>query len=65
MRKYAEYYISVRCTDKGWTWHIWNEIGGKILQSSNDKDYEEEDWYSISKEMAYQQAAEAIQDYYT
>ncbi len=66
MRKYAEYYISVRCTDKGWSWHIWNNmINGEILQSSTDKDYEEVDWYYPSKEQAYQEGAQAVQDYYS
>jgi hypothetical protein len=66
MRKYCEYYISVRETENGFSWHIWNNWkDGEILQSSNDENGDPDEMYFKSKEVAYQQAAESIQDYYS
>lgn len=64
MRKYAEYYLSTKKTEHGYIWRIWNKPGGEVLQSSDDGNFQKEDWYFKTKEQAYQEGAEAIQDYY-
>jgi len=65
MRKYCEYYISVEKKENGYIWKIWNKsqgTGKEVVQSSMDAD--EDDRYYETDEVAYQEAAEAIQYYY-
>ena len=65
MRKYCDYYISVSKKEKGFIWKIWsNMINGEVLQSSMDET-DEDDRYFVSKEVAYQEAAENVQYYYS
>lgn len=65
-RKYADYYYSVKKTDKGYTWSIYSkyEKGSEVLESSlqnKDKD----DQYLETETAARTDAIHAIQDHYS
>lgn len=75
MRKYCDLYITTRKVLKGernnstslyeYSWHIFSRDTGAFeeIQSSYENENEEDQTY-VSREMAEQGAAEAIQDYY-
>jgi hypothetical protein len=65
MRKYCEFYFTIKKTEKGFTYTI-REVNGKVIQTALEtSDGDEDEAFFVSKEMAEQGAREAIQDYYT
>jgi hypothetical protein len=69
MKKYCDYYITTKRHLKAernnstyeWSWHIRNAKGEELESSlGNEPEFQ----YFVSKELAEQEAKEAIQDYY-
>jgi hypothetical protein len=71
MKKYCDYFFTTKRHLKGeisnttavyhYSWHIRNEKGEELQSSFANEDGEQ---YYDSREVAEQQAKEAIQDYY-
>jgi hypothetical protein len=71
MKKYCDYYITTQRHLKGernnnfplyeYSWHIRNKEGEQLQTSLDNEDGEQT---YVSREIAEQQAKEAIQDYY-
>lgn len=72
MKKYCDYFFTTKRHLKGeiakniftyhYSWHIRNEKGEELHSSLGNEDGEQ---YYDSREVAEQQAKEAIQDYYS
>jgi hypothetical protein len=70
MRKYCDYFFTTKChkdkeVAKGiwsykYSWHIRNEKGEEL---QNSYEHEDKEYYD-SRQIAEQEAKEAIQDYY-